>query len=315
MNEDNANEPQPDDEEDTPSATPGELRYVKWERLSLKDHPHLDEQWLEDRLVKDPGLLGLGEGLELVDRQRRQSTGGRLDLLFADRSLEDETRYTVEIQLGRTDPDHIIRTLEYWDIESRYDPHKRKHVAVLVAEEITSRFFNVIGLFNRHIDIIAIQVSARMCGDEVMLFFTRVLDREVIPTIPEEQDIVTDSDYWTSKSEPDVLQSRDQVLELIRQFDPHVKPRYTKKYIGLSRNDRPHNYVRFRPQKGRLIVEVKRAHSEILDGELRNAGIEFSYDRTFGYYRLIVTVETLRDPSQREYLADFIRAARDEWGS
>ena len=42
---------------------------------------------------------------------------------------------------------HIIRTIEYWDIERKRYP-QYEHCAVLVAEDITSRFLNVISLFN-----------------------------------------------------------------------------------------------------------------------------------------------------------------------
>ena len=50
--------------------------------------------------------------------------------------------------LGALDESHIIRTIEYWDVErQRFPTHD--HRAVIVAEEITSRFFNVIRLLNR----------------------------------------------------------------------------------------------------------------------------------------------------------------------
>jgi hypothetical protein len=41
--------------------------------------------------------------------------------------------------LGELDPSHIIRAIEYWDIERIRFP-KRIHRAVIIAEEITSRF-------------------------------------------------------------------------------------------------------------------------------------------------------------------------------
>jgi hypothetical protein len=44
-----------------------------------------------------------------------QPHAGRLDLLLEDE--DQERRYEVEIQLGPTDEAHIIRTIEYWDIE------------------------------------------------------------------------------------------------------------------------------------------------------------------------------------------------------
>jgi len=83
-------------------------------------------------------LLGLGE-LDVIDRERTQFAGGRLDMLLADTDPEANARYEVEVMLGPTDPNHIIRCIEYWDVERRRYP-AYNHIAVLIAEEVTSRF-------------------------------------------------------------------------------------------------------------------------------------------------------------------------------
>jgi len=119
------------------------LEYVKHEPISLRKHSEFSEVWLHERICPDTSILGLGE-LTVIDRERIQFAGGRLDVLLAD--VENEVRYEIEIMLGATDPSHIIRTIEYWDLERRRYP-AYDHVAVLVAEEVTSRFLNVIGLF------------------------------------------------------------------------------------------------------------------------------------------------------------------------
>jgi hypothetical protein len=114
-----------------------------------------DEYWLQGQIYENPACLGLGD-LESVAKERQQSSGGRLDILL--KNPEDDTMYEVEVMLGETDETHIIRTIEYWDNEKRKWP-QRQHYAVLVAESITRRFFNVIQLFSHSIPIIAIQVS------------------------------------------------------------------------------------------------------------------------------------------------------------
>src|SRR5690554_7765738 len=103
-----------------------------------------------------------------------QPKAGRLDLLLQDQ--DTNKRYEVEIQLGKTDESHIIRTIEYWDIERKRYP-QYEHTAVIVAEEITSRFLNIIGLFNGQIPLVAVQMSAVQLGDAVSLMFTTVLDQ------------------------------------------------------------------------------------------------------------------------------------------
>ena len=118
--------------------------YTSCERLSLRASG-LDEAWLQRTILENPSILRLGD-LKPAGREVRQSAGGRLDFLFYD--ADKNTMYEVEVMLGATDESHIIRSLEYWDIESRRWPN-REHRAVIVAEEITNRFFNVIWLLNR----------------------------------------------------------------------------------------------------------------------------------------------------------------------
>lgn len=114
--------------------------YKEAKRISLKNHPTINEKWIQDLIAGQPAILGLGDDLKRIGKEVILPSGGRLDLLFAS---GDDQRYEVEVQLGATDPSHIIRTIEYWDLErSRYP--EREHVAVLVAEDITSRFLNVV---------------------------------------------------------------------------------------------------------------------------------------------------------------------------
>src|SRR5437016_5931537 len=122
------------------------MRYVKSESLSLRNHPEFDEGWVQRLINEDPQILGLGN-VFVRDKERRQPGAGRLDFLLEDANTDEPQRYEVEIQLGQSDPSHIIRTIEYWDIERKRYP-QYKHTAVLVAEDITSRFLNVIGLLN-----------------------------------------------------------------------------------------------------------------------------------------------------------------------
>ena len=123
----------------------------------MKNDPTLNERWLHELLIDNPSLLGLGK-LEVRDSERRQPSGGRLDLLLQD--VDNGMRYEVEIQLGAMDESHIIRTIEYWDIERRRYP-QYDHIAVIVAEDVTSRFLNVISLLNGAIPLIAIKTHVR----------------------------------------------------------------------------------------------------------------------------------------------------------
>src|SRR5438552_6422742 len=147
------------------------MKFVKPDRIWLKDHAELNEKWIQDRIADDPSILGLGD-LVLKDKEKIQPRAGRLDLLLQD-DADTPRRYEVELQLGRTDESHIIRTVEYWDIERRRYP-QYDHCAVIIAEDITSRFLNVISLFNSAIPIIAIQMTAFAITDQVALVFSTV---------------------------------------------------------------------------------------------------------------------------------------------
>jgi hypothetical protein len=122
--------------------------------LTIRECGH-DEYWLRDVIFDDPSVLGLGD-LQAVMKEKTQSQGGRLDLVLKD--PEDDSMYEVELQLGETDESHIIRTIEYWDNEKRRWPN-RSHTAVLIAEKITNRFYNVVHLLSMAVPIIGIQAN------------------------------------------------------------------------------------------------------------------------------------------------------------
>jgi hypothetical protein len=194
------------------------VRYEKLKRLSLRNHPEFTERWVQERIAEDPSILGLGD-VVLKDKERIQSVAGRLDLLLQE--ADDNLRYEVELQLGKTDESHIIRTLEYWDIERKRYP-QYDHTAVIIAEEITSRFLNVISLFNGTIPLMAIQLSAFQLGDTVSLAFTTVLDQVRLGLVDEDEETheATDRAYWEGRGSKATVAMADEFLELVRTLAP-----------------------------------------------------------------------------------------------
>src|SRR5271169_3759173 len=100
------------------------------------------------------------------------------------------------------DESHIMRTIEYWDVERQRRP-QFEHRAVIVAEQITSRFFNVLRLLNRSVPMIAIQLSAFRMDDSIVLHFVTVLD-VIEETVEADVDQVEQADraYWEKLSDP-----------------------------------------------------------------------------------------------------------------
>src|SRR3954453_2881164 len=211
------------------------LSFIKPEKLWLKAHPQYTEKWVQRLIADDPSILGLGD-LVLRDKERIQSRAGRLDLLLQD--PDTKRRYEVELQLGATDEAHIIRTIEYWDIERKRYP-QYDYCAVIVAEDITSRFLNVVALFNGTIPLIAIQMQALRVGENVTLVFTTVMDELSRGLVDEDEDAEaapTDRAYWEQKASKAMVGLADDLLGMIKEFDLALALKFNKFYIGLARD-------------------------------------------------------------------------------
>lgn len=261
------------------------LNYEKLTHLNLKTHAALDEKWVQDRIAEDPSILGLGDVI-LKDRERNQPRAGRLDLLLQE--AEGNRRYEVEIQLGKTDESHIIRTIEYWDIERKRYP-QYDHTAVIVAEEITSRFLNVIALFNGNIPLIAVQMRAVQLGNSVSLVFTTVLDQVQLGLVDEDEEVheVTDRSYWESRGSKSTVAMSDELLGVVKQLDPTLELKFNKFYIGLARQGQADNFVIFRPQKSYIRVEPRLRKQDEIEQKIEAAGLDvLDYDNRWGRYRI-----------------------------
>lgn len=264
------------------------MKYVKPQRITLKNNAELTERWVQDRIVEDPAILGLGEELVVKDRERMQPASGRLDLLLQD--MESNRRYEVEVQLGATDASHIVRTIEYWDIERKRYP-QYDHCAVLVSEDITSRFLNVISLFNGFIPIVAIQLSALHIGEQVALVMTTVMDElrlglddDAEPPMP------TDRAYWETRATKATVALADELLAIVTTFDAGFALKYNKHYIGIAKNSQPNNFAIFRPKKEHLRLEIRSDQGEDIQKRLEEAGIDImDYDRRWNRIRLRLT--------------------------
>lgn len=255
--------------------------YVKPERIWLKNHPELNEKWVQDRISEDPAILGLGN-LDLRDIERRQPCAGRLDLLLQD--PDTDRRYEVEIQLGATDESHIIRTIEYWDIERKRYP-QYEHCAVLVAEDVTSRFLNVVSLFNGSIPLVAIQFQALRIGEYTSLVFSTVMDELTRGLVDEDEESQPPADrsYWEQRGSKATVLLADQLLEIMRESDQGLELSYNKSYISLSKNGRVNSLNRFSPRKNHLRLVVFLEQSKEMEQQLEEAGLDFDY-RGVTYY-------------------------------
>ena len=288
-----------------------DLKYVKAQAINMKGHPALTEKWVQGRIAEDPSMLGLGD-VVLKDKERNQPGAGRLDLLMQD--VDSTSRYEIEVQLGRTDESHIVRTLEYWDLERKRYP-QYNHTAVIVAEEISGRFLNVISLFNGFIPIVALQMSAFGLVEHMTLVFTKVMAARTLGLVEEDEAVQTPTDrnYWESRATKSTVSLADDMLEIVRTIDAGFELKYNKFYIGLARDGKANNFVTFRPKKNFLRLEAYLPQSEDIESQLEQAGLEaMDYDSRRGRYCIRLTKPNIKAHS--DLLTTLLRNSYEDSG-
>lgn len=287
------------------------MKYVKPEVISLKNNPEYNEKWLQARIEEDPTILGLGD-LDFRDTEKMLVGGGRLDTILYDPDYKK--RYEIEIQLGMTDESHIIRTIEYWDIERKRNP-QYEHCAVIVAEDITSRFLNVISLFNGSIPLIAIQVKAVRIGDSISLFFTKVLDENKFELL--EEDIgaePTDKEYWEKKATKESLKLTEAIMSSLNEITSEYSLNYRKHYIGLAKNNIANNFISFVPKKESVVLLIKLEKTDEIDNIVEGSDLdELAYDKQWNQYRFRIKQSDLT--TNIDVLKDLVNRAKETYMS
>jgi hypothetical protein len=285
-------------------------KLFKPERISIQNNKEITEKTIQEKIAEDPSIMGLGD-LILKDKERLQPRAGRLDLLMQD--PDSNRRYEIEVQLGKTDENHIIRTIEYWDIEKKRYP-QYDHCAVIIAEDITSRFLNVISIFNGFIPLVAIQMNAYKFGNEIGLVFTKVLDEMPLGLVEEDEEIQeeTNREYWLKRATEATVKMADQMLEIINSFKPGYALKYNKFYIGLAKDGQPNNFALFRPKKSFMRIEIKLPKSDDLDELIEKHGLdEMGYDSKWGKYRIRLDKGDIK--KYEELLKDLLIKAEENY--
>lgn len=235
-----------------------------------------DEYWLQDIIYDNPKVLGLGN-LIAINKEKKQSSGGRLDILL--KEPEENTMYEVEVMLGETDPSHIIRAIEYWDNEKRKYP-QRQHFCVLVAESFDRRYFNVIQLMSLNIPMIAIQADLLEIGNEKVLNFTKIIDIYIEPEENEEDIKQVNEFTWNNDSSWTNENAKEIAKVLNEEFGkPVIK--YTQSYISLSINSKNTYWLhkRVKPNSALFFTEKDDEKSDLIKSLLEEKEINYTFNR------------------------------------
>ncbi len=264
-----------------------------------------DEYWLQGQIYENPTCLGLGE-LESVSRERIQSSGGRLDILL--KNPEDDSMYEVEIMLGETDESHIIRTIEYWDNEKRRWP-QRQHYAVLVAECITRRFFNVIQLLSHSVPIIAVQVNMIESEGHKALHFSKVLDTYEEPDDGIGDGEVYDEAFWKKKA-PWTIEAARALLECIGDLFEAPTIRFVKNYVAFTVMGNNYFWFHKRSAKKSLLgFRISDEHLDDVSQLLAEQNISFVQKRN----RFKITSDAEFVNKHRDLLRKIAESVKKTW--
>jgi hypothetical protein len=151
------------------------LPFVKLERTHLKNNPAVGEAWIQDCIAADPEILGLG-ALSVI---QRESFGNGLEQLVVTRPGSAKS-YSLLVQCGSTDEVQLVRAIESWSKASAA-------TAVLVSEEISARYLDLMTTLRGSGRLAAIQMQAMKVGGQMTVIFTNVageLEAESVAVSP-----------------------------------------------------------------------------------------------------------------------------------
>ncbi len=193
-----------------------------------------DELWLHKWIKEKPSRLGLGDlTIERSELSHYKNRGGRLDILAYRADLD--TYYEVEVMLGECDADHGFRTLDYWARERLRNPNSR-HVAVLVAEDLSGRYQTVIETLSQFLAFIGIEIKV------LRLPYQGGVATIVTSVVAQPDDLVIDAGDEPGKTEQTATSPRDRAwwesnasAQFMATVDEIAK--YCVQDIGPSRVD------------------------------------------------------------------------------
>ncbi len=248
------------------------------ESLRIKESTNWAEKDIQDLIANDPEVLGLGR-FSNVHRELTQPTGGRIDLILS--GDQNSARYVVEIQLGHTDPSHIIRTIEYWDNERTARPHT-DHIAVIIAEDFNKRFYNIIHLFSQHIPLIAVKMTAIRVADQNSIIFTKVLDlstsNDRVSAIRKERSTAPEATGLPDHVSGANRELMEKLVELAAEVAPNLPASFHQNYTSIKSGTR--NRFSFLPSKNRIRVVLHVHQTPEMDNLLESINPKYVLNPT-----------------------------------
>ena len=182
---------------------------------------------------------------------------------------------------------------------------------MLVAEDITSRFLNLMSLLSGSIPLIAIQVVALRVDDKIALHFVRVLDQTTLRT-DDEYELAGGTEStrasWEAWASPDSLKRCDRILEIVRELTGQEHSLfYTKNFVRVRSPSGVTAPVWFSPRKTLVriggYVDDAEAWVKRFDDSGVNAGLRH------GNKAVAFPLKPQEFETQGELLREFLSAA------
>ena len=186
---------------------------------------------------------------------------------------------------------------------------------MIIAEDITSRFLNVISLFNGFIPLIAIQVKAVKIDDTISLFFTKVLDENKFDILEEESaSEPTDKEYWEKKATKESVKLTEKLMSSLHEITSEYSLKYNKHYIGIAKNNVANNFLSFVPRKSAVILHFKLEKTDEIDEIIEKSDLDsLAYDKQWNQYRLRIREDDLKN--SLEVIEDLAARAKSAYMS
>jgi hypothetical protein len=210
----------------------------------------LNETWLRDWIREKPTRLGLGNiAIKSIEVQHSTKSGGRLDILAYQPDID--TYYEIELMLGDVNADHGFRCLDYWARERLMKPNA-KHVAVLVAENLSGRYQTLIDTLSGFLPFIGIELRVLTFCDEnqsatIVPLIIAQPDELVLGSSDDPVDaanvdgkkVPRDRAWWEENSSPTYLATVDALTDLCaKHCGPSSIDLTASSYISLKKGRR-----------------------------------------------------------------------------
>jgi hypothetical protein len=207
-----------------------------------------DEAWLHAWIKEKPNRLGLGDiKIKQSELIQYKNGGGRLDILAYRPDLD--TYYEIEVMLGECDSDHGFRTLDYWARERLKNPNA-KHVAVLIAEDLSGRYKSLIETLPQYLPFIGIEINVLKMPHKEGIATIRanivaqpddlIADAGDEPGADKKKGVVPrDRNWWEKNSNQQFMQTVDEISKYcIENIGPSRLDYSANSYISLKKGRR-----------------------------------------------------------------------------